>query len=159
MSDGRAPGAEEHGHLPEPLPPRLQGVAGANLPPGALLSFASIGRGKGVETNHIAVLEPDGRIFVAFHDGSSEAPDVPVMRDLPQHPTHTVPIDDVERIVQLLRDEAFPGEDAYQRSTVEDGEYIVLRARIDGLENEVVYDGLSTPAIDHLRRWASRAPG
>lgn len=156
MADGAAPGAQSHGPAPDPFPDRLEGVVGEPLPPGALLRLAVVARGKWVDTNHFAVLEPDGRLFVAFHD--DEGPDVPGVDELPPEPTHVVPPDEVDRIVQLLRDEGFVAEDGYQAAVVEDGEYLALRARIDDREHEVVYEGLSTPAIDLLRRWASRAP-
>jgi len=125
----------------------------SRLPQGALARFQVINRGKNVAGNYRWVLYPDGRLFMAQNSGRGKDAEIPFDTDLPNEPTKHLPKEMVEQVEQQLRESDFVHQPAYQQEpNTEDGDYVIVTARLDGVENEVIYDAVSPPPVPFLWR-------
>ena len=141
------------GPLPEPLEIRLRRRDVSPLPQGALARFQVINRGKNFAGNYRWVLYPDGRLFVAQNNGRGADAETPFDTDLPKAPTKRLPKAVVEQVEHQLREADFVHQPAYQEEpNTEDGDYVVVTARLDGQENEVIYDAVSPAPVPFLWR-------
>jgi hypothetical protein len=140
-----------HGGIPDDIDERLVQRDQSPLPDDALLRFQSIAHGPDPRSNHRWVLYDDGRLFLAFHSRDTEG-EVPFDTELPDKPTRVLSKKKVAEIRQLLEDEDFAELSPYQAREGEDGMSLVVTARLDGQDHEVIYDRVHTPLTDRLLR-------
>lgn len=160
MSAERPASAEvtSYGALPDVIDERLAGRDTRPLPAGALLRFQTISHHPDPRTNHRWELYDDGAVHLAFHSRDDEGP-APFDTELPDAPTGRLEESSVAEIRTLLEEEGFAELAPHQQLDGEDGSWRVVTARVGGVEHEVVFDRVTTPLVERLRRVPAELEG
>jgi hypothetical protein len=141
------------GSIPKELDLRLKRRDTQPLPPGALLKFQLINRGKEPVVNYRWILYEDGRWFFARHSGADSDWQTPFDTELPKSPTQQLPANVVNEVRKNLQSADFLNQPPYQIDRgVRDGGYRIVTARIDGNVHEVIYVAVNSPLLDSLEK-------
>ncbi len=128
------------------------------LPLEALVKFQAIARGNDVWVNHRWVLYRDGRLYLAWNTGHDGYSTLPFDTELPDTPTQVLDKDSVNQVETQLRAGDFLQQPPYQiDTTVEDGTFYIVTARIDSKIHEVIYEAYESPLVDFLYNIGSAA--
>ncbi len=139
------------GPVPDQLDIRLERRDTNELPPNALIKFQVINRGKNPQHNYRWVLFEDGRLFFAWHSGSSEDWQTPFDTDLPTSPTTQLKEEIVEEIRQRLQEAEIINQAPYQADkSVQDGGFYIITVRLENESHEVIYEGIYPPLVEFL---------
>jgi hypothetical protein len=144
------------GPIPDDLDIRVQRRDVQPLPPGALVKFQVISRGKNPQYNYRWILYADGTWYLAWHSGDSSDWQTPFDTEIPAEPTGRLPNNVVDQVRQHLQEADFWNQPPYQADeTVEDGAFYIVTARKNGSQgngavHEVIYEAVYPPLVAFL---------
>lgn len=148
------------GAVPEGLDLRIARRDVSELPAGALVRVQVIGLEKSPVNNYRWILYDDGRWFLARHSDDSNDWQNPFDTDYPADPTRRLPARDVKAVRKQLVSSRFDTQPAWQGDLrVEGGDAVVVTARLGTRAHEVIYQAVTNPLVEFLRRFvADRQP-
>lgn len=146
----RALGAQVSGPVPDRLAEWFGGRDIDPLEPGIVVRWQSKSRGRVLRNDHRADLADDGRLWVRWHPEGAP-PDAAFAGRYTGEPTTQLDPADLHDLLELLAAEDFTDQDPYQGTDDEGGDAVALRARLDGVEHEVIYVSVSSPFLARFR--------
>lgn len=139
--------------LPAQIDERLVRRDRSPLPRDAFLRVQSINRGKNPGGNTRYYITTNGDVFESGHTADTSDWQTPFDQEWPDGPTRRLEAPTVERLRSLIARE-FAAEESYQADTsIEDGAFVVVTARISATAiHEVIYEAILSPVVREILR-------
>jgi hypothetical protein len=136
--------------LPENYDSRLTPILREPIRDDVIVSFYYIAASKNPSPNYRWDLRRDGSLFLTRHSGRNPTFEVTFDRPLPKRPTKVLSQDEIEALRAQFERADFFNQPGFQRIFVEGGNYVIVRARRDGMAHEVVYENVESPLVVYL---------
>ncbi len=144
-------GSRVQGELPPQLDLRLRRALDDKLADEVVLALDHLAMAKSPRTNYRFTLTRDGALRYVQHSGAAGDWQVPFDRPLPGKPSAQVPAAKVASLLAQLEAAGFFALAPYQADPqVEDGWYVIVRARGPGGLHAVVFQNLQPPLFAEL---------
>lgn len=131
--------------------PRLEARDRRPLPPDTVVRVQAIARGQNPAWNYLLELDEGGTVRFVHHSGDPRDQTVPLDRPMPADATADVGPVVASEVEQALRDGGFSQLPAHAEAVgMQDGGWLVVRARVDDGEREVIFEGMGHPLAHRL---------